>query len=1216
LTEQNLAFINNSAQVLALVTSSKPDLFFTSQITLLQKLIEKSVTSDETSLHDSLRPILQRMFEVLPPPSDDADKPEVAELQAFQEWAENVIGEGLKGAGTLRGPLFVLQCWIKTRPDKIETVFAAPLVKILNKLCKEHINLAPLLSHQSFPPAAEAAIDTIISILDLCRVRVQDLKDQRRWLLSALVQLIEKSPSIRLCRFLLSMMRDWVMDPQEAVPTHKEKAGLLLKMQAFEKRDDQKLLSDFLRLIYDVYQEPSLRRTDLTFRLEPAFLLGTRTSDPELRSRFIDLFDSNLPSSLSGRLQYVLASQSWESLSSGYWIHQALDLLLGCARSNEPLFPHFVAAAAGSADDPETLQHMMREAKSSDILLPSRRLLHTSADITHRVWISVFKTTWSTLSRSQQSDATRHLVALLAKEHHLNQVDMRPNVVQTVLDGVLACNPPIVLPPFVVKYLGKTFDSWHAALELMNNSLSLEPVRSDEGLREDTRDGLAELYADLCEDDLFYGLWRRRSIYQETNAALSHEQNGMWNLSQVMYEAAQIKARTGVLPFTEQEYCLWEDHWITSAQKLQQWDILTDLARAENNHDLLLECAWRLSDWGSVDRETIESTLAAVSDVATPRRKVFEAYTCLIKAQGSLERSSEFSRTLDDAFQLSIRKWVSLPKAVTMAHVPLLQLFQQFVELQEAQSVFESLAQTNAANLENRVTVDLKGIFTTWRERLPNFWDDISVWSDLLAWRQHVFSAVTKVYVPLIPQGETATHGYRGYHETAWMINRFGHVARKHQLHEVCSNALNKIYALPNIEISEAFLKLREQAMCHYQKPDRLAEGLESISTTNLMYFAPAQKAEFLTLKGMFIAKLGHGEDANHAFAQAVQMDLNLPKAWAEWGRYNDHIFKEKPTEVSYASNAVSCYLQAAGLYKSRKTRKLLVRVLWLLSLDDATNLISRAFETYKGEMPTWYWISLVPQLLLSLSHREARHARAVLMKIAKSYPQARPASASIRSKRCRLTDARSSPLFPTGPLLPAPDLQGGVHRHQASAPEAPPEHCRTRCRSEASRRCSSRCRSGPGCLDRRSDGGRRSVVRADDRRTDRHRCRAGRLCLGREAGYGPCCPRRCSRHPSGACAANGHPSPARLRERNRLDHAWRPANGAANPDAPGPAPAVGARRGDPQHPQDGVPTPGAVDGEDGRPDQQPRQAAPGGGHLPFPLGPPARWHAGASAPL
>lgn len=988
INDANHGVVSNSAKVLALVASSKPDNFFTSQLGLLHKLLEKCIVSDDSTLHASVRPVLERMFDVTAPPSDGS--PVDIEVKAFESWAEATVTEGLTTDGLkagLKGTLFLLDCWAKTRPEKIESSFAIPLVKILNRLAKEHISFPTPHAHAPPSAAFEANTDLIISVLRLCRIRVDHLKEQRKWLLSALVQLIEKSVNARLCHFLLEIMRDWVLSPKENVPTHKEKAGLLLKMVAFEKKDDPTLLVTFLQLIYDIYAAPSLKRTDLTTRLEPAFLLGTRSIDPELRARFIDLFDSNLPPSMANRLQYVLASQSWESLSSSFWIQQAVDLLLGCVDSDELLYP---TSSRSSSKIESPLRALSATAKVKDYLVPARRLLHTDPATAHTLWISVFTTVWSTLPKAQQTELTRHLVVLLAKEHHLNQVDMRPNIVQSLLEGVFASSPVIVLPPFVVKYLGKTFDAWHTAIELMDHSLSLEPIRSDETLKDNTRDGLAELYADLCEDDLFYGLWRRRSIYAETNAALSYEQNGMWPQAEVMYETAQIKARTGVLPFTEPEYCLWEDHWILSAQKLQQWDILTDLAKAENNNDLLLECAWRLSDWGSMDRDMIDTTLAAVSDVATPRRKVFEAYTCLLKSQNSMEKNTDFAKILDDAYQLSIRKWVSLPKAISMAHIPLLQLFQQYVELSEAALVFDSLAMTNAQNLEFRVSQDLKGIFTTWRERLPNFWDDISVWSDLLAWRQHVFSAVTKVYVPLIAPGETATYGYRGYHETAWMINRFGHVARKHQLHDVCSNALNKIYALPNIEISEAFLKLREQAMCHYQKTSSLAEGLESISTTNLMYFAPGQKAEFLTLKGMFIAKLGHADDANHAFAQAVQMDLNLPKAWAEWGHYNDRLFKEKPTEPSYAANAVSCYLQAAGLYKSRKTRKLLVRVLWLLSLDDPSNPISRAFDSYKGEMPAWYWITLVPQLLLSLSHREAKHARAILMKIAKSYPQVR----------------------------------------------------------------------------------------------------------------------------------------------------------------------------------------------------------------------------------
>lgn len=125
-------------------------------------------------------------------------------------------------------------------------------------------------------------------------------------------------------------------------------------------------------------------------------------------------------------------------------------------------------------------------------------------------------------------------------------------------------------------------------------------------------------------------------------------------------------------------------------------------------------------------------------------------------------------------------------------------------------------------------------------------------------------------------------------------------------------------------------------------------------------------------------------------------MDMGFAKAWAEWGEYHDRMYKEQPHDLTIAANAVSCYLQAAGLYKSAKVRKLLVRILWLLSLDDAAGTVSKAFDSYKGEVPTWYWITFIPQLLMALSQREARYARIILMKIAKTFPQVRPSFLSV----------------------------------------------------------------------------------------------------------------------------------------------------------------------------------------------------------------------------
>ena len=41
---------------------------------------------------------------------------------------------------------------------------------------------------------------------------------------------------------------------------------------------------------------------------------------------------------------------------------------------------------------------------------------------------------------------------------------------------------------------------------------------------------------------------------------------------------------------------------------------------------------------------------------------------------------------------------------------------------------------------------ELKALLSTWRDRLPNNWEDTGVWSSLLAWRQHVFTAINSVF--------------------------------------------------------------------------------------------------------------------------------------------------------------------------------------------------------------------------------------------------------------------------------------------------------------------------------------------------------------------------------------------------------------------------------------------------------------------------------------
>ncbi|CAK5275625.1 unnamed protein product [Mycena citricolor] len=944
-----------SARVLQVIASEQDDAWYTTNYELLHKLVRKGMVTDEYALHDALQPIFSHLIRLFPLPKEDPEETVSDEKSEFHVFVHTSISDGLKNTATLRGTLLMLKSVIQVEAERIEP-YSANLMRLLGRLAKEHCNSTP----------ASPGFENSMSVAFLA--------DQRRWLLSTLVVLVDKSKSPVICAYILELAKTWALVRQDPYPTMKEKASLLQKMVAFEGRAEN-IHHLYLELIYSIYTQPALKRSDLTARLEQSFLLGCRAKDPELRAKFIELLDASVTRSLISRVTYVFGVQNWESLADNNWIYLALDLILSAADKDLPA--RHVAS---------------RDISIQNVLRPMRSLLSLDAQAAHDTWVSLFPVIWRALSRREQIDLTQHVINLLAKEYHIRQSEVRPNVIQTLLTGIHACqSSPMTLPPHLVKYLAKTFGAWFVSLEVLAGSF--EQVRDDEHvIREYVYDSLADVYAELAEEDMFYGLWRHRCLHIDTNIALAFEQNGMWEQASATYEVAQTKARTGQIPFTESEFCLWEDHWVLAAEKLQQWDILHDLAKAENNQELVLESAWRTIQW--VDhKEMLEEQIAQLPDVATPRRRIFEAFLALLKMPAALDKNVEFTKILEDAMQLSLRKWVSLPPHLSGAHVPLLQHFQQFVELQEAVQIFGSLSTTTAQNLEKK-SGDLKMVLQAWRERLPNLQDDISIWSDLIAWRQNVFHAINSVYIPLIsganqPGGNTQTFGYRGYHETAWIINRFAHVARKHDLLDVCFTSLTKIYTLPNIEISEAFLKLREQAKCHYQKPNDLQAGLEVINNTNLVFFSIAQKAEFYTLKGMFHARFKRNEDANNAFGQAVQLDMSQAKAWAEWGRYSDNMFKENPADLSHAANAVSCYLQAAGLYKNGKSRPLIGRILWLLSIDDPSLIISRAFDTYKGDAAYWYWITFIPHLCMSLSSREVKQARYVLLNLARHYPQA-----------------------------------------------------------------------------------------------------------------------------------------------------------------------------------------------------------------------------------
>lgn len=1023
-----LGYCLNALEVLGVVLEWKKPEWIVSNLSYLQKLLEKCIKSDNHDIQEVLQRVLSIILKAIAdqktPEEEDEEEDDVKE---FLTLLTTTVTENLGDTSSVPAGVTLFWTLAHYRPSTLDNLLPT-IMKTFSKLCKDHITMTHQGSQTSTSKdnanlefEAKMTTKLLEKILKLCASRISNLGDQRRIFLSLLAQLIERSLDKDTLEKIIKIVKNWVFSRTDLFPTTKEKAAILSKMMVFEIRGEPSLSKEFYQIIVDIFEDDTFSCTELTVRMEQPFMVGTRSVDVSIRRKLMSILNNSLEKDIAKRLYYVIREQNWEYLADYPWLNQAMQLLFGAINFEQQIrlvddenklapikvlsFPESDKMDVdnnNSNSNKDELNELLKKhsgfieaagnIKAGDILEPLIDMFYQSGETIHRTWSSFFPIAFSSLPHSETLDFTRFMIILLSKDYHTRQVDMRPNVIQSLLEGVSRCDD-LQLPPFAVECLASNFDAWSQGIHILEN-IDEKLVNANAEVREVTEDALAKLYATLKEDDMFYGLWRRRAKYAETISALSFEQLGLWDKAQQLYETAQIKARSGALPYGESEYALWEDHWILCSEKLQHWDILTDLARHEGFSDLLLECGWRVADWYN-DRETLDQTVKNVMDVPTPRRQVFETFLCLQGFGQEKETLQDLSRLCDEGIQLALRKWHGLPERFANAHIPLLHTFQQYVEFMEASQVYASLVTTNAQNLDMK-SQELKRVLQVWRERLPNVWDDINIWNDLVTWRQHAFQVINKVYMPFIPvlqQNSTGSnansYAYRGFHEIAWVINRFAHVARKHNMPEVCIKELTRIYQLPNIEIQEAFLKLKEQVKCHYQNANELNTGLDVISNTNLVYFATQQKAEFFTLKGMFLNKLNQKDEANKAFATSVQIDLNLPKAWAEWGMFNDRRFKENPNDMVYANNAISCYLQAAGLYKNGKTRKLLARILWLISLDDASGTLAQAFENFRGEVPVWCWITFIPQLLTSLSQKEAKLAKQILVRIAKNYPQA-----------------------------------------------------------------------------------------------------------------------------------------------------------------------------------------------------------------------------------
>uniref|UniRef100_A0AAZ3QA51 Transformation/transcription domain-associated protein n=1 Tax=Oncorhynchus tshawytscha TaxID=74940 RepID=A0AAZ3QA51_ONCTS len=1080
-----LCFLLTVLQSPAILTHFKP----------LQRGIAACMTCGNTKVLRAVHSLLSRLMSVFPTePSTSTVASKYEELECLYAAVGKVIYEGLtnyeKATSSanptqLFGTLMILKSACSYNSSYIDRLISV-FMRSLQKMVREHLS-----PQQATPGPTEAMTSELVMLsLDLVKSRlsVMSIEMRKNFIQVILTSLIEKSPDAKILRAIVKIVEEWVKNnsPMAAnqMPNLREKSILLVKMMTYiEKRfpDDLELNAQFLDLVNYVYRDESLSGSDITSKLEPAFLSGLRCAQPLIRAKFFEVFDLSMKRRVYERLLYICCSQNWEAMSSHFWIKQCIELLLAVCERNSiigtscqgSMLPsitnvinladsHDRAAFAMAThikqeprerENSETKEedveidielapgdqtaipknkeqaekdtgnqlHMLtnrhdkfldslREVKTGALLNALVQLCHISTPLAEKTWVQLFPRLWKILSDRQQHALSGEMSPFLCSGSHQAQRDCQPSALNCFVEAMSQCVPPIPIRPCVLKYLGKTHNLW------LRSTLMLEQQAFEKGLslhskpkqstnefyeqesitppQQEILDSLAELYSLLQEEDMWAGLWQKRCKFPETSTAIAYEQHGFFEQAQESYEKAMEKARkeherSNASPAILPEYQLWEDHWIRCSKELNQWEPLTEYGQSKGNSNpyLVLECAWRVSNWGAMKEALVQVELSCPKEMAW-KVNMHRGYLAICHPE---EQQLNFiERLVEMASSLAIREWRRLPHIVSHVHTPLLQAAQQIIELQEAAQINAGLQPANLGR--NTSLHDMKTVVKTWRNRLPIVSDDLSHWSSIFMWRQHHYQAIVTAYETNTQHDPNTSNAMLGVHASASAIIQYGKIGRKQGLVNVSLDILSRIHTIPTVPIIDCFQKIRQQVKCYLQLAgvmgkNECMQGLEVIESTNLKYFTKEMTAEFYALKGMFLAQINKSEEANKAFSAAVQMHDVLVKAWAMWGDYLENIFV-KERQLHLGVSALTCYLHACRHQNESKSRKYLAKVLWLLSFDDK-NTLADAVDKYCIGVPPIQWLAWIPQLLTCLVGSEGKPLLNLISQVGRVYPQA-----------------------------------------------------------------------------------------------------------------------------------------------------------------------------------------------------------------------------------
>jgi transformation/transcription domain-associated protein len=568
------------------------------------------------------------------------------------------------------------------------------------------------------------------------------------------------------------------------------------------------------------------------------------------------------------------------------------------------------------------------------------------------------------------------------------------NAVEAMLMGLSQCEPVPLLDTKLFAGVAHQFAAWMPCETLLHRYMKLNKV-----VQEDAIVCLSKLYELMHLPRLSIEALRLRQNQSPLLVtAIPQLLAGKWDeasntLLQAMQQLSEKDGDTS-------ESKIVEDLWVECAKRLESWPLLRDFCKASGNTELMLESAWKCNDWQALQVcVNAASSKTATVHLASAMCQIIDMdATSAAPVSGLSSNRPEVTlkSSLSDAISLGLRDWAGLPRGVrvTNSQLELVHFFHRVVEVQESAALVREASSTKrrpttAAEIRNRLS--------SWRDRMPSVWDDSLHWSNVLVWRHHVFGVLnrnlglgmglsTSSGVGVVTAAnmssaigteiDPAVTSNLGFHELAWSLCAYARASRKQMMMHNALESLGRVYQLPNVQLDDAFLKLKNQIKCYIKMPQLYNDGMSVINGTSTEYFSQEQRAEWNVLAGQLHAAQAwqpgvstehFAEQANRAFATASADVKSMSKCWIHWG----HLYDRRQTQCSEEERQTrgdymfSCYLRAVVIDPVRAHR-LFSRLLVHLAYEDNNGANQITWEKYQASIPAWLLFDHLPQLIFS----------------------------------------------------------------------------------------------------------------------------------------------------------------------------------------------------------------------------------------------------------